>query len=87
MYKRQWPEIEAVEKKLAATEKSKKAPAKGKANKAVIETLAKACRLPKSAFSLVSGDAGLGSLGVATVAAALSMALPDWLARERVLVE
>ena len=31
-------------------------PDKGKANKAVIETLAKACRLPKSAFQLVSGE-------------------------------
>lgn len=31
-------------------------PDKGRANKAVIETLAKACRLPKSAFSLVSGE-------------------------------
>ena len=31
-------------------------PDKGKANKAVIETLAKACRMPKSAFQLVSGD-------------------------------
>ena len=31
-------------------------PDKGKANKAVIETLARACRLPKSAFSLVSGE-------------------------------
>ena len=31
-------------------------PDKGKANKAVIETLAKACRLPKSAFELVSGE-------------------------------
>ena len=30
-------------------------PDTGKANTAVIETLAKACRLPKSAFSLVSG--------------------------------
>ena len=31
-------------------------PDKGRANKAVIETLAKACRLPKSAFTLVSGE-------------------------------
>ena len=31
-------------------------PDKGRANKAVIETLAKACRLPKSAFQLVSGE-------------------------------
>ena len=31
-------------------------PDKGKANKAVIETLARACGLPKSAFSLVSGE-------------------------------
>lgn len=31
-------------------------PDKGKANKAVIETLAKACRMPKSAFSLVAGE-------------------------------
>jgi uncharacterized protein len=31
-------------------------PDKGKANKAVIETVAKAAGLPKSAFSLVSGD-------------------------------
>ncbi|WP_421693824.1 DUF167 family protein [Aestuariivirga sp.] len=30
-------------------------PDKGQANKAVIETLAKACRLPKSAFELVAG--------------------------------
>ncbi len=34
------------------------APDKGRANKAVIETLAKACRLPKSAFALVSGETG-----------------------------
>jgi uncharacterized protein (TIGR00251 family) len=32
------------------------APDKGRANKAVIESLAKACRLPKSAFALVSGE-------------------------------
>lgn len=31
-------------------------PDKGKANKAVIETLSRACRLPKSAFVLVSGE-------------------------------
>jgi uncharacterized protein len=31
-------------------------PDKGRANKAVIETLAKACRLPKSAFTLVAGE-------------------------------
>ena len=31
-------------------------PDKGKANKAVIETLSRACRLPKSAFTLVSGE-------------------------------
>ena len=31
-------------------------PDKGRANKAVIETLAKACRSPKSAFTLVAGD-------------------------------
>lgn len=31
-------------------------PDKGKANRAVIETLAKAFRLPKSAFQLVSGE-------------------------------
>jgi uncharacterized protein (TIGR00251 family) len=31
-------------------------PDKGRANKAVIETLAKACRMPKSAFALVSGE-------------------------------
>ena len=31
-------------------------PDKGKANKAVIEVLAKASRLPKSAFSIVSGE-------------------------------
>ena len=31
-------------------------PDKGRANKAVIETLAKACRMPKSAFTLVAGD-------------------------------
>jgi uncharacterized protein (TIGR00251 family) len=31
-------------------------PDKGKANKAVIEAIAKAARMPKSAFSLVSGD-------------------------------
>ena len=31
-------------------------PDKGRANKAVIETLAKACRMPKSAFELVSGE-------------------------------
>jgi len=31
-------------------------PDRGKANKAVIETLAKACGLPKSAFELVSGE-------------------------------
>jgi uncharacterized protein (TIGR00251 family) len=30
-------------------------PDKGKANKAVIETLSRACRLPKSAFTLVVG--------------------------------
>jgi uncharacterized protein len=34
------------------------APDKGRANKAVIEALAKACRLPKSAFALVSGETG-----------------------------
>ncbi len=34
------------------------APDKGRANKAVIETLARACRLPKSALSLVSGETG-----------------------------
>lgn len=34
------------------------APDKGRANKAVIETLARACRLPKSAFTLVSGETG-----------------------------
>ena len=32
------------------------APDKGRANKAVIETLARASRLPKSAFTLVSGE-------------------------------
>lgn len=32
------------------------APDKGLANKAVIETLAKTCRLPKSAFQLVAGE-------------------------------
>jgi len=31
-------------------------PDKGKANRAVIETLAKACRMPKSAFALVAGE-------------------------------
>jgi uncharacterized protein (TIGR00251 family) len=31
-------------------------PDKGKANKAVIETLARAAGMPKSAFSLVSGE-------------------------------
>ena len=31
-------------------------PDKGKANRAVIEVLAKAARLPKSAFSIVSGE-------------------------------
>lgn len=31
-------------------------PDKGRANKAVIETLSKALRLPKSAFTLVSGE-------------------------------
>ena len=31
-------------------------PDKGRANKAVIETLAKACRMPKSAFALVAGE-------------------------------
>ena len=31
-------------------------PDKGKANRAVIETLAKACRMPKSSFELVSGE-------------------------------
>ena len=31
-------------------------PDRGKANKAVIETLARACGLPKSAFQLVSGE-------------------------------
>ncbi|MCA3560170.1 MAG: DUF167 domain-containing protein [Aestuariivirga sp.] len=31
-------------------------PDNGRANKAVIETLAKACRMPKSAFELVSGE-------------------------------
>lgn len=31
-------------------------PDKGKANKAVIETLARACRMPKSAFQLVAGE-------------------------------
>ena len=31
-------------------------PDKGRANKAVIETLAKACRMPKSAFRLVAGE-------------------------------
>ncbi len=51
------------------------------------ETDATLWRPRSDAFSLVSGDAGLGSLGVATVAAALSDALPDWFARERVLVE
>jgi len=34
------------------------APDKGRANKAVIEALARACRMPKSAFSLVSGETG-----------------------------
>ena len=32
------------------------APDKGRANKAVIEVLAKAWRLPKSAFALVAGE-------------------------------
>ena len=32
------------------------APDRGKANKAVIEALARACRMPKSAFSLVAGE-------------------------------
>jgi uncharacterized protein (TIGR00251 family) len=32
------------------------APDKGQANKAVIETLSRACRLPKSAFTLVAGE-------------------------------
>ncbi len=31
-------------------------PDKGQANKAVIETIAKAARLPKSAFEIVSGE-------------------------------
>ena len=31
-------------------------PDKGRANKAVIETLAKACRMPKSAFTLAAGE-------------------------------
>ena len=31
-------------------------PDKGKANKAVIETLSRACHIPKSAFTLVSGE-------------------------------
>ena len=31
-------------------------PDRGKANKAVIETLARACGLPKSVFQLVSGE-------------------------------
>jgi uncharacterized protein len=31
-------------------------PDKGKANKAVIETLARACGMPKSAFSLAAGE-------------------------------
>ena len=31
-------------------------PDKGQANRAVIETLSRACRLPKSAFTLVSGE-------------------------------
>jgi uncharacterized protein (TIGR00251 family) len=31
-------------------------PDRGRANKAVIETLARACGLPKSAFQLVSGE-------------------------------
>ena len=31
-------------------------PDKGRANKAVIETLAKACRMPKSALQLVAGE-------------------------------
>jgi hypothetical protein len=32
------------------------APDKGRANKAVIETLARACHMPKSAFTLLSGE-------------------------------
>jgi uncharacterized protein len=32
------------------------APDKGRANKAVIETLARACRLPRSAFTLLAGE-------------------------------
>lgn len=51
------------------------APDKGRANKAVIETLARACRMPKSAFTLVSGETGRGKTVLVTGNAAAVEAL------------
>lgn len=47
---------EAADGTVSLAVKVTAVPDKGRANKAVIETLAKACRMPKSAFALVAGD-------------------------------